>query len=98
MIALCALQGIKWIKNREAENGLVIVQQSQPKYIDKVINCIENGIPLLFENLPIDIDAGRVALLGGCSAYNQLLLTVPCSWRSLLFCAVDYEPRCRAPT
>jgi hypothetical protein len=54
----CVLQGIKWIKNREAAAGLVIVQQSQPKYIDKVISCIENGTPLLFENLPIDIDAG----------------------------------------
>jgi dynein heavy chain len=59
-----ASQGIKWIKNREEPNGLVIVQQSQPKYIDKVIHCIENGIPLLFENLPIDIDAG--ACTGCC--------------------------------
>lgn len=55
------LQGIKWIKNREAAAGLVIVQQSQPKYIDKVIQCIESGTPLLFENLPIDIDAGERA-------------------------------------
>jgi hypothetical protein len=51
-------QGINWIKQREAAAGLVIVQQSQPKYIDKVIACIESGTPLLFENLPIDIDAG----------------------------------------
>lgn len=62
---LCALQGIKWIKNHEEPNGLVIVQQSQPKYIDKVIHCIENGIPLLFENLPIDIDAGALGAAGG---------------------------------
>eukprot|EP00879_Flechtneria_rotunda_P029616 GHRR01032042.1.p1 GENE.GHRR01032042.1~~GHRR01032042.1.p1 ORF type:complete len:1612 (+),score=608.41 GHRR01032042.1:122-4837(+) len=58
------LQGIKWIKNREEANGLVIVQQSQPKYIDKVIHCIENGLPLLFENLPIDIDAVMDPVLG----------------------------------
>ena len=25
------LQGIKWIKNREEPNGLVIIQQSQPR-------------------------------------------------------------------
>jgi dynein heavy chain len=56
-----ATQGIKWIKSREAAAGLVIVQQSQPKYIDKVIACIESGTPLLFENLPIDIDAGARA-------------------------------------
>lgn len=60
----CCLQGIKWIKNREEANGLVIVQQSQPKYIDKVLHCIENGLPLLFENLPIDIDAVMDPVLG----------------------------------
>uniref|UniRef100_A0A061SKG9 Flagellar outer dynein arm heavy chain beta n=1 Tax=Tetraselmis sp. GSL018 TaxID=582737 RepID=A0A061SKG9_9CHLO len=51
------LQGIKWIINREEPHGLVILQQSQSKYIDKVMNCIENGVPLLIENLPEDIDA-----------------------------------------
>lgn len=30
------LQGIKWVMNREEANGLVIIQQSQHKYIDKV--------------------------------------------------------------
>lgn len=35
------LQGIKWIKSREASSGLVILQQSQPKYVDKVLSCIE---------------------------------------------------------
>lgn len=30
------LQGIKWIINKEEPNGLVIIQQSQHKYIDKV--------------------------------------------------------------
>jgi dynein heavy chain len=59
-----ALQGIKCIKNREEANGLVILQQSQPKYIDKVLHCIENGIPLLFENLPIEIDAVLDPVLG----------------------------------
>ena len=48
-------KGIRWIRNREPD--LVILQQSQPKYIDKVINCIEQGLPLILENLPEDIDA-----------------------------------------
>jgi dynein heavy chain len=51
------LQGISWILNKEEPNGMVIIQQSQHKYIDKVISCIENGMPLLIENLPEDIDA-----------------------------------------
>jgi dynein heavy chain, axonemal len=52
-----SVQGIRWIKNREEPNGLTIIQQSQKGYIDKVISCIENGKPLLIENLPDDIDA-----------------------------------------
>lgn len=43
--------------NREEANGLTIIQQSQKGYIDKVIQCIENGKPMLIENLPDDIDA-----------------------------------------
>ncbi|KAK9808985.1 hypothetical protein WJX72_007373 [[Myrmecia] bisecta] len=58
------LQGIKWIATREAANGLRIIQQSQPKYIDQVISCIENGIPLLMENLPEDIDAVLDPVIG----------------------------------
>ncbi|CAD7696266.1 unnamed protein product [Ostreobium quekettii] len=58
------LQGIKWIQNREEPNGLVIVQQSQPRYLDKVINAIENGLPLLLENLPEDIDAVLDPVIG----------------------------------
>ncbi len=30
------LQGLIWIASRESANGLVIVQQGQPKYIDQV--------------------------------------------------------------
>ena len=51
------LQGIKWIMQREEANGLKIIQLSTPKYLDVVENCLENGIPLLIENLPEDIDA-----------------------------------------
>ncbi len=58
------LQGIRWIKNREEANGLVILQQSQPKYVDKVLQCIEQGLPLLLENLPADIDAVLDPVLG----------------------------------
>ena len=58
------MQGIRWIKNREEANGLVILQQSQPKYVDKVLNCIENGIPLMLENLPVDLDAVLDPVLG----------------------------------
>ncbi|KAK9866454.1 hypothetical protein WJX84_011662 [Apatococcus fuscideae] len=58
------LQGIKWIANRETPNGLKIIQQSQSKYIDAVISAIENGQPLLMENLPEDIDAVLDPVIG----------------------------------
>lgn len=58
------LQGIKWITTREEQHGLIIIQQSQPKYIDRVIYCIENGLPLLLENLPVDIDAVLDPVIG----------------------------------
>ena len=51
-----ALQGIKWILKREEANDLRVVQLSHPKFTDTVIHCIENGLPLLIENLPEDID------------------------------------------
>ena len=31
------LQGIQWIIRREQPNGLVIMQQSQPRYIEQVV-------------------------------------------------------------
>jgi ATP-binding dynein motor region len=54
LTSLQPVQGIRWIKNREEANDLTIIQQSQKGYIDKVISCIENGKPLLIENLPDD--------------------------------------------
>ena len=51
------LQGINWVRNKEEPNGLKIIQLSTPKYIDIVERCIEDGVPLLIENLPEEIDA-----------------------------------------
>ena len=38
MLAPCLprMQGIKWVMKREESNGLRVIQQSQPKYIDTV--------------------------------------------------------------
>ena len=51
------LQGIAWVRNKEEANGLRIIQLSTPRYIEIVEQCIENGTPLLIENLPENIDA-----------------------------------------
>eukprot|EP00741_Cyanophora_paradoxa_P005992 tig00000955_g5810.t1 len=51
------LQGIKWIMNREQKNGLKIIQLSQARYVDAIENAIQNGMPVLIENLGENIDA-----------------------------------------
>ena len=51
------LQGIKWIRNKEDPHGLKVVQLSTPKYLDVVEQCLEEGLPLLIENLPEEVDA-----------------------------------------
>jgi len=50
------LQGIKWIKQKFGDK-MRIIQLSKPNYIADVEHCIENGIPLMIENLQDDIDA-----------------------------------------
>ena len=50
------LQGIKWIITKEEANGLVMIQLSKRNYIDDVTKCISNGLPLMIENIPDDID------------------------------------------
>ncbi|CAG9462750.1 unnamed protein product [Pedinophyceae sp. YPF-701] len=51
------LQGIKWIVSREEPHGIKVIQLTQNKYIETVKQCIENGVPLMIENIGEDIDA-----------------------------------------
>ena len=49
------LQGIKWIKNKYCKT-LKIIQLGQKQYLDTIMECISNGLPLLIENIPEEID------------------------------------------
>ena len=51
------LQGINWVRSREAKAGIKFVQQSQPRYLDQIEVAIGNGDPIMIENLPEEIDA-----------------------------------------
>jgi len=51
------LQGIKWIRTKEAKNNLKVTQQTTHRYLDTVELCIQNGEPLMLENLGESIDA-----------------------------------------
>merc|ERR1719181_1310087 len=51
------LQGINWITERESQKNLRIVQLSMPKYLDQVEQCIQEGEPIIIENMGEAIDA-----------------------------------------
>lgn len=50
------LQGIKWIKNRYA-NELVVLRLTQKNYLDRIERAIGNGEMVLLENIMETIDA-----------------------------------------
>ena len=51
------LQGIAWIKEREAKNNLQVVRMGAPKTADIMEKAIENGTSVLIENMGESIDA-----------------------------------------
>ena len=50
------LQGITWLKQREAESA-VVVQLSQKNFLDKIQHAMTEGLPILLENLRETVDA-----------------------------------------
>lgn len=46
----------KWIKSYEKENRLCVVQQSQADYLRVLENAIQYGLPVLVENVELDLD------------------------------------------
>ena len=51
------LQGIGWILEKESKRNLKVVQLSTPKYLDQVEFAIQNGEPIIIENMGDAIDA-----------------------------------------
>ena len=51
------LQGIKWIKEKEKDNGLCILRMNNKNLINKLGECIEDGKTFMIENLDEMIDA-----------------------------------------
>jgi dynein heavy chain len=50
-------QAIKWLRNKEANNGLQVFQLNQKGWIRKVEQAVQNGNCVIIENLGSDIDA-----------------------------------------
>ena len=51
------LQGVTWVRQHEAANGLVSLQLSQRNYLDQIDRAMTEGLPLLIDNLGDSIDA-----------------------------------------
>ena len=51
------LQAINWIVGREEPNGLVRLSLGQKSYLDKVVRALEDGLPMVIENMGESIDA-----------------------------------------
>ncbi|KAL1498812.1 hypothetical protein AB1Y20_014117 [Prymnesium parvum] len=51
------LQGIRWLREREVSNGLLMTQLSRKNYLDTVHLAMSEGLPLLIENLGETVDA-----------------------------------------
>ena len=51
------VQGIKWLRQKEEENGLEVFQLNQKGWLRKVEQAISNGNVIIIENLGEDIDA-----------------------------------------
>ena len=57
------LQGIKWIKN-QCGKSLNVIRLGQKNYLKTVEKCVVEGIPLLIENMPEEIDPVLEPLFG----------------------------------
>jgi dynein heavy chain len=51
------LQGIKWLREREAVNSVVVLQLTQNRWAATLTNAISNGTAIIVENLGQEIDA-----------------------------------------
>ncbi|KAF4030914.1 Dynein heavy chain C-terminal domain [Phytophthora infestans] len=58
------LQGIKWLREKEKDRGLVVLQLSQNQWLRKTETAIVNGHVLIIENVGEEIDATLDPVLG----------------------------------
>merc|ERR1711966_309771 len=51
------LQAIKWLRTREQDNGLVVLQLTQKRWLNALEHAISNGTCIIIENLGEEVDA-----------------------------------------
>jgi len=57
------LQGIVWIKDREAKNNLQVMRLGQKGMVDRIERAVENGFPVLIENIFESIEAALLPVV-----------------------------------
>ena len=55
---------MEWIKTREAHNNLKVIRLNQKDWLNVVKDAVENGYPVLVENISESIDAVLNPILG----------------------------------
>jgi len=58
------LQGIRWVKKHEEARGLQVVRLGQKTLMTTLGTSIENGVPVLIENIQLSIDAVLNPVIG----------------------------------
>jgi len=51
------MQAVKWIMGREKANGLIVSVPGAKAWLDKVVQALEEGVPLLLENMRDQVEA-----------------------------------------
>jgi len=57
------LQGIVWVKDREAKNNLLVMRLGQKGMMDKVERAVEGGQPVLIENMQESMEAAMLPVM-----------------------------------
>ena len=81
------LQGINWITERESQKNLRIVQLTTPKYLDQIEQCIQEGEPIIIENMGESIDAVLEPVLARATIKKGRSLIIKLGDKE-----VDYDP------
>merc|ERR1719230_2174065 len=58
------LQGITWIKKHEEKRGLKVVRLGQKALMQQLASGIENGQPVMIENIQLQVDAVLNPVIG----------------------------------
>jgi dynein heavy chain len=82
------LQGIVWIKKHEEKRGLKVVRLGQKTLMQQLANGIENGIPVMIENIQLQVDAVLNPVIGRQTIKRGRNLVVKLGDKE-----VDYSPK-----